>query len=42
MNLERFRKPCLTSPGATEQIQWDADLVFTVGGNSPPPHPSFA
>ena len=32
MNLERFRKLCLTSPGATEQIQWGADLVFKVGG----------
>lgn len=32
MNLEKLRKHCLTYPGATEQIQWGADLVFKVGG----------
>ena len=32
MTLERLRKLCLASPGATEQIQWGADLVFKVGG----------
>jgi predicted DNA-binding protein (MmcQ/YjbR family) len=32
MNLERLRKHCLSLPGATEQIQWGADLVFKVGG----------
>jgi predicted DNA-binding protein (MmcQ/YjbR family) len=32
VNLETFRKHCLTYPGATEQIQWGADLVFKVGG----------
>ena len=32
MNLERFRKHCMSLPGATEQIQWGADLVFKVGG----------
>ena len=32
MNLERLRKLCLALPGATEQIQWGADLVFKVGG----------
>jgi predicted DNA-binding protein (MmcQ/YjbR family) len=32
MNLERLRQICLALPGATEQIQWGADLVFKVGG----------
>ena len=32
MNIDRLRKLCLTFPGATEQIQWGADLVFKVGG----------
>ena len=32
MNLERLRKHCMSLPGATEQIQWGADLVFKVGG----------
>jgi predicted DNA-binding protein (MmcQ/YjbR family) len=32
MNLEKLRKHCLSYPGATEQIQWGADLVFKVGG----------
>jgi predicted DNA-binding protein (MmcQ/YjbR family) len=32
VNLERFRSLCLAFPGATEQIQWGADLVFKVGG----------
>ena len=32
MTLEKLRKHCLTYPGATEQIQWGADLVFKVGG----------
>jgi predicted DNA-binding protein (MmcQ/YjbR family) len=32
MNLERLRQMCLALPGATEQIQWGADLVFKVGG----------
>ena len=32
MNLERLRRICLALPGATEQIQWGADLVFKVGG----------
>lgn len=31
MTLEKLRKHCLSYPGATEQIQWDADLVFKVG-----------
>ena len=32
MNIDKLRKLCLTFPGATEQIQWGADLVFKVGG----------
>lgn len=32
MNLQRLRQVCLALPGATEQIQWGADLVFKVGG----------
>lgn len=32
MTLERLRKLCLATPGATEQIQWGSDLVFKVGG----------
>jgi predicted DNA-binding protein (MmcQ/YjbR family) len=32
MTLERLRQLCLALPGATEQIQWGADLVFKVGG----------
>ncbi|MDP9324357.1 MAG: MmcQ/YjbR family DNA-binding protein [Acidobacteriota bacterium] len=32
MTLEKLRKRCLSYPGATEQIQWGADLVFKVGG----------
>ena len=32
MTLPRLRKLCLSFAGATEQIQWGADLVFKVGG----------
>jgi len=32
MNIEKLRKHCLKLQGATEQIQWGADLVFKVGG----------
>jgi predicted DNA-binding protein (MmcQ/YjbR family) len=32
MTLDRLRKLCLANAGATEQIQWGADLVFKVGG----------
>jgi predicted DNA-binding protein (MmcQ/YjbR family) len=32
MNLTRLRKLCMSLPGATEQIQWEKDLVFKVGG----------
>jgi len=32
MNLDKLRRHCLSYPGATEQIQWGANLVFKVGG----------
>jgi len=32
MTIDRLRTLCLSLPGATEQIQWGADLVFKVGG----------
>jgi predicted DNA-binding protein (MmcQ/YjbR family) len=32
MNLDSLRDYCLSFPGATENIQWGADLVFKVGG----------
>lgn len=32
MNIEQLRKICMAFPGATEQIQWEDDLVFKVGG----------
>ncbi|MGH9660782.1 MAG: MmcQ/YjbR family DNA-binding protein [Bryobacteraceae bacterium] len=32
MNLDKLRAHCLSHPGATEQLQWGADLVFKVGG----------
>src|SRR4029453_19484971 len=32
MNFDKLRAHCLSHPGATEQIQWGADLVFKVGG----------
>jgi predicted DNA-binding protein (MmcQ/YjbR family) len=32
MTLEALRRLCLSLPGATEQVQWGADLVFKVGG----------
>lgn len=32
MTLGRFRAICLALPGATEQLQWDDDAVFKVGG----------
>ena len=32
MNTEKFRKLCLSLPGATENVQWGNDLVFKVGG----------
>ena len=32
VTLTTLREYCLSFPGATEQIQWGADLVFKVGG----------
>jgi predicted DNA-binding protein (MmcQ/YjbR family) len=32
MNIDQLRKICLSCPGATEQIQWEDDLLFKVGG----------
>lgn len=32
MNIDQLRKLCLSFPGATEQVQWEDDLVFKVGG----------
>jgi predicted DNA-binding protein (MmcQ/YjbR family) len=32
MNIDQLRKICLALPGATEQIQWEDDLLFKVGG----------
>lgn len=32
MDLESLRIFCLSLPGATEQIQWESDLLFKVGG----------
>jgi len=32
MNIDQLRKLCLSFPGATEQVQWEDDLLFKVGG----------
>jgi len=32
MDIDQLRKICLSFPGATEQIQWENDLVFKVAG----------
>lgn len=32
MDIDQLRKLCLSFPGATEQIQWENDLVFKVAG----------
>jgi predicted DNA-binding protein (MmcQ/YjbR family) len=32
MDIDRLRKLCLSFPGATEQVQWQDDLLFKVGG----------
>ena len=32
MKLDALREYCLSFPGATENVQWGADLVFKVGG----------
>ncbi len=32
MNINQLRKICMAFPGVTEQIQWEDDLLFKVGG----------
>jgi predicted DNA-binding protein (MmcQ/YjbR family) len=32
MNIDQLRHICLSFPGATEQVQWEDDLLFKVGG----------
>lgn len=32
MTIETVRRWCLARPGVTEDIKWDDDLVFSVGG----------
>ena len=32
MNIDQLRDICLSFPGATEQVQWEDDLLFKVGG----------
>ena len=32
MDIEEIQKLCLSLPSATEDIKWEHDLVFSVGG----------
>lgn len=32
MDFESIRKFCLSLPGTTEDIQWEKDLLFRIGG----------
>jgi len=32
MNIEELRKICLSHPAVTEDVKWEHDLVFSVGG----------
>ena len=32
MNFERVREYCLSLPHATEEVLWQKDLVFKIGG----------
>ena len=32
MNIETLRAFCLSLPGVTEDVKWDSDLSFSVGG----------
>src|SRR6476646_5674370 len=44
MTVEQLRTICLSLPGTTEDIKWENDLVFMVGGkmfcvtSTEPPH----
>lgn len=32
MNIEQLRALCLSYPGVTEDVKWDSDLCFLIGG----------
>lgn len=32
MTIEQVRKFCISLPSATEQVQWEVDLLFKIGG----------
>ena len=32
MDIEQLQKICLALPGVTEDVKWEHDLVFSVGG----------
>jgi predicted DNA-binding protein (MmcQ/YjbR family) len=32
MNIEALRTLCLSLPGVTEDIKWESDLCFSIGG----------
>ena len=32
MNVEWFRKFCMSLPHSTEEVLWGGDLVFKIGG----------
>jgi predicted DNA-binding protein (MmcQ/YjbR family) len=32
MSIERIRRTCLAWPGVTEDVKWENDLIFRVGG----------
>jgi predicted DNA-binding protein (MmcQ/YjbR family) len=32
MNLEKIREYCLSLPHVTEEVLWEKDLVFKIGG----------
>lgn len=32
MNIDSLREFCLALPSATEDVKWDNDLVFSIGG----------
>ena len=44
MNIEVLRQVCLSFPGATEDVKWETNLCFCIGGkifciaNLNPPH----